>query len=223
MLFDFKVLLKYILEGLAVAIAAFYIPRRSVDLKEIVLIALTAAAVFSILDQFSPPIGLGARQGAGFGIGLNQVGFGHPVGCGHGHGYHHFGDCPYDLYGGQENESRLSCTCEVDAEYLRGQLCQVHTPPSSDASMTEPNATPNAKTTTSATTKSATTTSTTTATTPPPAMTVSDPANMNPLQTPLGPIQRINIVGPGGQSVSTFPSAQTAGSIEGFDGFSRSF
>jgi len=89
--------------------------------------------------------------------------------------------------------------------------------------MTEPNATPNAKTTTSATTKSATTTSTTTATTPPLAMTVSDPANMNPLQTPLGPIQRINIVGPGGQSVSTFPSAQTAGSIEGFDGFSRSF
>ncbi len=71
-----QILIKYILEGLAVAIAAFYIPQRTMDFKEILLIALTAAAVFSILDTFSPSIGVSARQGAGFGIGLNQVGFG---------------------------------------------------------------------------------------------------------------------------------------------------
>ena len=61
------------------AVAAFFIPQRSVEIKEIVLISLTAAAVFSILDQFSPSIGVSARQVSGFGIGLNQVGFGSKV------------------------------------------------------------------------------------------------------------------------------------------------
>lgn len=105
-------LLKYLLEGLAVAIAAYYIPRRSVEVKEIILIALSAAAIFAILDSFAPGIGGSARQGAGFGIGLNQVGFG-----------------PRGQYGGQNGAPRLSCSCEVDAQYLRGQLCQVHSPP----------------------------------------------------------------------------------------------
>lgn len=200
MFFDFRVLIKYLLEGLAVAIAAFYIPRRSVDLKEIALIALTAAAVFSILDQFSPPIGSGARQGAGFGIGLNQVGFGNP---GNYNGFGYLGDYPYDLYGGQDAaDPRLSCTCEVDAEYLRGQICKVHAPPNSESSVS---------TTTETVTQDVTTPSPTT--------------TNQTLQTPLGPIQRINIVGPAGQSVSTYPAAatQAAGGIQGFDGFTKSF
>lgn len=75
---DFQSLVKYLLEGLAVAVAAFYIPRKTVDLKEIGLIALTAAAVFAILDQFATSVGQSARQGAGFGIGLQQVGYGYP-------------------------------------------------------------------------------------------------------------------------------------------------
>jgi len=68
---DVQSLMKYLLEGLAVAAAAYYIPQRSANLKEIAMIALTAAAVFAVLDQFAPSVSDGARQGAGFGIGMN--------------------------------------------------------------------------------------------------------------------------------------------------------
>ena len=57
-----------------VAIAAFYIPRKKMDWEEILMIALTAAATFALLDMYAPSIGLTARQGAGFGIGANLVG-----------------------------------------------------------------------------------------------------------------------------------------------------
>jgi hypothetical protein len=67
--------IKYLVEGLMVAIAAFAIPKRSLNLDEIALIALTAAATFSILDTYVPSMAVGARSGAGFGIGANLVGF----------------------------------------------------------------------------------------------------------------------------------------------------
>jgi len=67
--------IKYLVEGLMVAIAAFAIPKRSLQLDEIALIALTAAATFSILDTYIPSMGVNARSGAGFGIGANLVGF----------------------------------------------------------------------------------------------------------------------------------------------------
>lgn len=73
---DLQSLVKYLLEGLAVAAAAFYIPRVKSDLREIAMIALTAAAVFALLDQFAPRVAVGARQGAGFGIGFKLVGGG---------------------------------------------------------------------------------------------------------------------------------------------------
>jgi hypothetical protein len=68
--------IKYIVEGGAVAVAAYFIPRKSLKWQEIVMIALTAAAVFAILDLFAPAVGLATRQGAGFGIGAGLVGFG---------------------------------------------------------------------------------------------------------------------------------------------------
>jgi len=71
----FSRLVKYIVEGSAVALAAYFIPRRTMDLQEIAMIAVTAAAVFAILDLYSPTIGSSARTGAGFGIGAMQVGF----------------------------------------------------------------------------------------------------------------------------------------------------
>jgi hypothetical protein len=40
-----------------------------------VLIALTAAATFSILDTYVPSMGVSARTGAGLGIGLNMTKF----------------------------------------------------------------------------------------------------------------------------------------------------
>lgn len=67
--------IKYLVEGLMVALAAFAIPKRSLNLDEVALIALTAAATFSILDTYVPSMGVSARSGAGFGIGANLVGF----------------------------------------------------------------------------------------------------------------------------------------------------
>lgn len=71
---DLASLMKYVLEGLAVAAAAFFIPRRNINLQEVAMIALTAAAVFAVLDLFAPSVASGARQGSGFGIGMNLVG-----------------------------------------------------------------------------------------------------------------------------------------------------
>lgn len=67
--------IKYLVEGLMVAIAAFAIPKRSLNLDEVALIALSAAATFSILDTYVPSMGVSARSGAGFGMGANLVGF----------------------------------------------------------------------------------------------------------------------------------------------------
>jgi len=66
--------IKYLIEGLVVALAAFAIPKKQLNVEEIVIIALTAAATFSILDVFIPSMGSSARGGAGFGIGANLVG-----------------------------------------------------------------------------------------------------------------------------------------------------
>jgi len=65
----------YLVEGLMVALAAYAIPKRRLRLDEIALIALTAAATFSILDTYVPSLASGARNGAGAGIGFNLVGF----------------------------------------------------------------------------------------------------------------------------------------------------
>jgi len=77
-LFDFaeltKRIIKYLVEGFMVAVVAYVIPKRSLNIEEIILIALTAAATFSILDTYIPVMGSSSRQGAGLGIGLNLVG-----------------------------------------------------------------------------------------------------------------------------------------------------
>ena len=77
--FDFseliKRIIKYFVEGIMVAIAAWAIPKHSLKLDEIGLLAITAAATFSILDTYLPSMGVSARSGAGFGIGANLVGF----------------------------------------------------------------------------------------------------------------------------------------------------
>ena len=70
-----KRIVKYLIEGLMVAIAAFAIPKRSLNLEEIALLALTAAATFAILDTYIPSMGVSARSGTGLGIGLNLAKF----------------------------------------------------------------------------------------------------------------------------------------------------
>ena len=66
---------KYLVEGIMVAIAAYAIPKKSLNVDEVMLIALTASATFSILDTYVPSMAVSARSGAGFGIGANLVGF----------------------------------------------------------------------------------------------------------------------------------------------------
>lgn len=67
---------KYFVEGLVVAVVAYYIPKKQTDLKSIVMIGVVAALTFAVLDFFAPAIGSSSRLGAGFGIGSNMVGFG---------------------------------------------------------------------------------------------------------------------------------------------------
>ena len=75
--FDVKEILKravkYFIEGTMVAIAAFFIPEKKMKVDEIIMIALTAAATFALLDMYAPSVGHTARQGAGFGIGAGLV------------------------------------------------------------------------------------------------------------------------------------------------------
>ena len=77
--FDFGELVnrevKYIIERIMVAIAAYVIPKKALNVDEIALISLSAAAIFSILDTYIPSMGVTARSGAGFGIGANLVKF----------------------------------------------------------------------------------------------------------------------------------------------------
>lgn len=78
-MFDFGELvrraIKYFVEGLLVAIAAFVIPQKRLRLDEVALIALTGAATFSILDTYLPSMAVTARSGTAFGIGANLAGF----------------------------------------------------------------------------------------------------------------------------------------------------
>ena len=69
--------LKYLVEGLAVAAAAIFIPnpKNALPLGDVGALALVAAAVFALLDVLAPSVGVTARQGAGFGLGANLVGF----------------------------------------------------------------------------------------------------------------------------------------------------
>ena len=67
--------IKYLIEGLVIAAAAIFIPKKSLPMDEVATLAVLAAVVFAILDAVSPSVGITARQGAGFGLGANLVGF----------------------------------------------------------------------------------------------------------------------------------------------------
>ena len=67
--------IKYLVEGLAIAAIAIFIPKKSLPVGEIVALGVSAAVIFALLDLVSPSVAFTARQGAGFGIGANLVGF----------------------------------------------------------------------------------------------------------------------------------------------------
>ena len=63
--------LKYLMEGLAVGIACYFV---NLPMEQIVAIAITASVTFAILDMYTPKISEAARLGAGFGIGSQFAG-----------------------------------------------------------------------------------------------------------------------------------------------------
>jgi hypothetical protein len=67
--------IKYLIEGLVIAAAAIFIPKRALPLDEVATLAVLAAVVFAILDAVSPSMGVTSRQGASLGLGFKLVGF----------------------------------------------------------------------------------------------------------------------------------------------------
>lgn len=67
-------ILLYLLEGVAITIAIHLISRKRLGVAEIITLSLTIAVTFMILDLFAPEVGSSARQGAGFGLGVKQIG-----------------------------------------------------------------------------------------------------------------------------------------------------
>ncbi len=70
-----KQIVKYLVEGMAVGLAAFIIPSKKLKYTEIIMIAITASACLAILDLLAPTIGNFARHGAGFGLGAGLLGW----------------------------------------------------------------------------------------------------------------------------------------------------
>jgi hypothetical protein len=69
-----KKAIKYIVEGIIVAFASYVIPKQKLNLEEVTVIALVAAATLAILDTFIPAMGASSRQGAGLAIGTGLAG-----------------------------------------------------------------------------------------------------------------------------------------------------
>ena len=69
--FTITILIKYLLEGFALAIAAYVIPNKKTKFNEIAGVTVFAALSLFLLDLFSGEIATGARFGAGVGVGLN--------------------------------------------------------------------------------------------------------------------------------------------------------
>ncbi len=65
---------KYLVEGAAVALAAYLVPKTKLELGEIIILALTAASVFALLDLYSPSISASTRFGTGATLGAGLVG-----------------------------------------------------------------------------------------------------------------------------------------------------
>jgi len=70
-----KRVVKYVLEGLVVAIAAILLPKNKPDFEAVIALALVAASTFAIVDTMMPSLSYPLNMGVGFGIGANLVNF----------------------------------------------------------------------------------------------------------------------------------------------------
>jgi ABC-type Co2+ transport system permease subunit len=69
-----KRIFKYLILGIVIALVAIVIPKQRLRLEEVIILALMAAATFSILDVFAPSIAESTRNGLGMGLGVNLMG-----------------------------------------------------------------------------------------------------------------------------------------------------
>jgi len=74
-------LIKYLIEGVVVGLACWFIPKKqkngksALSIEEVLMISFVAAAIFAITEMYAPSIGASVRTGAGFGLGAGIVGW----------------------------------------------------------------------------------------------------------------------------------------------------
>ena len=68
-----KIIFVYLIEAFAIALAAYYIPKKVMAMSDILKIAVTGAIVHLLLDLYSPLVGTGLRFGTGMSVGKNMV------------------------------------------------------------------------------------------------------------------------------------------------------
>ena len=68
-----KIIFVYLIEALAIAIAAYYIPKKVISIVDILKIAATGAIVHLLLDLYSPLVSSGLRFGTGMSLGKNMI------------------------------------------------------------------------------------------------------------------------------------------------------
>lgn len=69
----FSNLLFRVIEALAITVAIYLVTRRTLQWSEMAMLVITITITFMVLDLFAPRVGVGARQGSGFGLGFMQV------------------------------------------------------------------------------------------------------------------------------------------------------
>lgn len=73
-MFDLTRMLKYLVEGVVIMVAAHLLQGKKLKLRELLMLGVTAAVVHLMLDEFAPSVGSAARAGAGLSLGFHTVG-----------------------------------------------------------------------------------------------------------------------------------------------------
>lgn len=71
-----RILAKYLLEAIAIAVVAKLLIGRETSLKGLVVMTLSIVLTLVLLDRFAPGVAAGTRQGTGFGVGRQLIGGG---------------------------------------------------------------------------------------------------------------------------------------------------
>ena len=64
--------LKYLIEGICIALVCYFVAKLNID--QIIIISITGACCFALLDMYSPTTSNGFRLGIGLGAGSHIIG-----------------------------------------------------------------------------------------------------------------------------------------------------